>query len=70
MRIARFVDRTIQMRDGKVAMRLSDKEEVPRFAKAHMNQPPETDEKRIENRIQLDAQEDRDHKDSRGDASS
>lgn len=64
------MDKIIQMRDGKVAMLLSNKEEISRFANAHMKQPPETDKKRIENRIQLDAQEDRDHKDSRGDTSS
>ena len=58
------------MRYGKVVMLLSDKEVIRRFANAHMSQPSKTDEKRIENRTQLDAQEDRDHKDSRGDTSS
>ena len=68
--MVRLVDKIIQMRDGRVALPLSDKETNRRFANAHMNQPSETDEKRIENRTQLDAQEDRDHKDSRGDTSS
>jgi putative ABC transport system ATP-binding protein len=37
LRMVRFVDKIIQMRDGKVAMLLSDKEEIRRFANAHMN---------------------------------
>jgi hypothetical protein len=68
--MVRFVDRTIPDAHDRVAMLLSDKEENRRFSHAHMNQPPETDKKGIENRTQLDAQEDRDHKDSRGETSS
>ncbi|MFC2030306.1 ABC transporter ATP-binding protein [Chloroflexota bacterium] len=37
LRMVQYVDKIIQMRDGKVAMLLSDKEEIRRFANAHMN---------------------------------